>query len=114
MFLDALEGIRIAWRQEKNFRFHVYFALLTLAISWLLNVTAIEFTVICTVIGLVLTAETFNTALEELCDKFQPEHDPHIGRIKDLAAGAVFLATCTAVVVGCVIFIPHLLTAIGA
>jgi diacylglycerol kinase len=109
MFFDAWEGIRIAWRQEWNFRFHVVAACGTLALSWLLRITATEFLIVLGMIGLVLTAELFNTALEELCDKFQPEHDPHIGRIKDLSAGAVFVVAIVAGIVGCLIFIPHLL-----
>ena len=58
-------------------------------------------------IGFVLTAETFNTALEELCDKFQPEHDPHIAKIKDLAAAAVLVSSITALIVGLIIYVPY-------
>ena len=58
-------------------------------------------------IGFVLTAETFNTALEELCDKFQPTHDPHIGKIKDLAAAAVLVSSITALIVGLIIYVPY-------
>mgnify|MGYP001619999034 CR=1 FL=1 len=47
-------------------------------------------------------------ALEELCDKFQPTHDPHIGKIKDLAAAAVLIASFGAGVIGIILFVPHL------
>jgi len=60
-------------------------------------------------IGLVLTAELFNTALEEFCDMVKSEHDPHVAKIKDLAAAAVFIASWTALLLGAAIFIPHLL-----
>ncbi len=107
-FKYALTGIAIAWREEFNFRFDVVWAFLTLGLAWFLRLSETEFLVILFMIGFVLTAETFNTALEELCDKFQPTHDPHIGKIKDLAAGAVLISSITAFIVGCVIFIPHL------
>lgn len=106
----AFSGIVIAWREEFNFRFHVLFGLATLALAWIMHFSRIEFLIILGMIGLVLTAETFNTALEELCDKFQPTHDPHIAKIKDLAAGAVFIASITAFIVGCIIFIPHFIS----
>ena len=46
--------------------------------------------------------------LEELCDKFQPEHDPHIGKIKDLSAAAVLISSITALAIGLIIFLPYL------
>ena len=84
-------------------------AVLTLVCAYLLKVSNIEFLIIAAMIGFVLVAELFNTALEELCDKFQPTHDPHIAKIKDLAAAAVSAATITAIIVGLIIFIPHVM-----
>lgn len=109
MFFDAWNGLAIAW-EEKNFRIDVIAAILVLIASRIFGLSAFEFIVVVAMIGLVMTAEVFNTALEELCDKFQPEHDPHIGKIKDLAAAAVFLSSVAAFVVGCVVFLPHILS----
>ena len=106
----AIKGLAIAWSEEANFRFEVIWALLTLALAWTLQLSRFEFLIIIFMIGFVLAAEALNTALEELCDKFQPTQDPHIAKIKDLAAAAVLIASLTSVVVGCVIFIPHILT----
>lgn len=108
-FFDALAGIEYAWKEERNFRVHMIFGALTMLAAWLFQITAIEFLFVLTMIALVLMAEIFNTALEELCDKFQPEHDPHIGRIKDLSAGAVFITAAAALAIGCIIFLPHVL-----
>ena len=105
----AIKGVRIAWKEEANFRIHVIAALATLVLSWILNISRTEFTVILLTIGTVLTAEIFNTALEEFCDMVKSEHDPHIAKIKDLAAGAVFVSACFAFVVGLVIFLPRVL-----
>lgn len=104
----SFNGIRIAWREEYNFRFQIICTLIVLALSWALHISRIEFLIVLSMIGFVLTAETLNTSLEELCDKFQPTHDPHIAKIKDLAAGAVLIAASTSFIVGCVIFIPYL------
>jgi len=55
---------------------------------------------------MVLAAEAFNTALENLTDLVSPDHHPLAGKAKDLAAGAVLLtAMCTAIV-GTIIFLP--------
>jgi len=107
-FRYALAGIRLAWAGEMNFRIEVFCALLVLAFGWLVRLSPVEFAIVVAGIALVLTAEVINTALEELCDKFQPSHDPHIARIKDLAAAAVLLASLGALIIGIIIFIPHL------
>jgi diacylglycerol kinase len=104
----AMRGIQIAWREEFNFRFEVVSAFVAIGLSWFLGITAGEFIIVVVLIGFVLSAEAMNTAFEELCDKFQPTHDPHIAKIKDLAAAAVFIANVAALVAGCVIFIPYL------
>lgn len=57
-------------------------------------------------IGLVLSIEGLNTAVEKVADFIHPEFHERIGFIKDIAAGAVFFAAMTAIVIGCLIYIP--------
>ena len=59
-------------------------------------------------IGLVLTAESLNTAIEAICDFIQPNYDKKIGLIKDIAAGAVTFAAFTAIIIGAIIYLPKL------
>lgn len=105
----AFSGIVIAWREERNFRLQILFGILTIILAWLINISRTEFLIIIGMIGLVLASEVLNTALEELCDKFQPTHDPHIAKIKDLGAGAVLVSSTAAFIVGCIIFVPYLI-----
>ena len=105
----ALKGIGIAWREEFNFRVQTVFAVSAPVLGWYLGISTTEFLFVIFMVGFVLTAEIFNTALEELCDKFQPEHDPHIGKIKDLAAAAVLVSSITALIVGFIIYMPYVL-----
>lgn len=104
----AILGLRIAWRNEPHFRVHVIGALLVVILSFFFNISALEFAVLLLAAGFVMVAELFNTALEELCDKHTKEHDPHIARIKDLAAAAVFTSSIFAAVAGLAIFLPYL------
>lgn len=108
-FKYAFKGLEIAWREEFNFKVHLVLAITAPLLGWYLGISQTEFLVVILVIGLVMTAEILNTALEELCDKFQPEHDPHIGKIKDLAAAAVLISSITALIVGFVIYTPYVL-----
>ncbi|MBI4080131.1 diacylglycerol kinase family protein [Candidatus Kaiserbacteria bacterium] len=106
----ALNGIRIAWREELSFKIQIAAAALALFLGWFLAISPVEWAVVVLLIGFVLAAEAFNTALEEFCDMVKGDPDPHIGKIKDLAAGAVLIASIAALIVGLVIFLPKLLT----
>jgi len=49
----------------------------------------VDFLLILIVTGVMIAAEIFNTTIEAICDYLQPEHDPRIGKIKDMSASAV-------------------------
>lgn len=104
----AVIGIRVAWREGSNFKVALACAAAAVGAGAFLHISAIEYALVLLVIAFVLTAEIFNTALEELCDKFQPTHDPHIAKIKDLSAAAVLLSSIGAFVIGLIIFLPYL------
>ena len=60
-------------------------------------------------IGLVLSVEGLNTAVEKIADFIYPNYHERIGFIKDIAAGAVFFAAMTAIAVGLIIYVPYFL-----
>lgn len=57
-------------------------------------------------IGLVMSIEGLNTAVEKMADFIHPSYHERIGFIKDIAAGAVFFAAITAIAIGLIIYIP--------
>lgn len=73
------------------------------------EIDTIEWVAVITVIGLVVTTEMVNTAIEETINYVKPEIHPAAKKIKDIAAGAVLIASLTALIVGVVIFIPKIL-----
>ncbi len=60
-------------------------------------------------IGLVLSVEGLNTAVEKIADFVHPDFHQRIGFIKDIAAGAVFFAAITTIAIGLMIYLPKLL-----
>ena len=103
----ASTGLLLAWREESNFKIEVVCAVLAVALGVFVGISAVEFALVAIAISIVLAAEAFNTALEELCDKLETDHDPRIARIKDLAAAAVLIASAGAFAIGLFVFIPH-------
>lgn len=110
-FGHALKGLRVAWQEEAHFKFHVSAGCVALLASWAFHITTTELLFVLVMTAMVMSAEIFNAALEEICDKYTPEHDPHIGKIKDLAAAAVLVTSCVAFVVGAIIFLPYIIFA---
>lgn len=107
--IHGIRGLRLAWGEEASFRIEMFWGTLAVALSWFFGISAVEWLLVAAMIGFIFAAEIFNTALEEICDMVTLEHDPHIGKIKDLSAAAVLVSWITAFVVGCIIFIPYFL-----
>ncbi|WP_175620495.1 diacylglycerol kinase [Chryseobacterium schmidteae] len=59
-------------------------------------------------IGLILTAESLNTAIEKVCDFIHPEYHKKIGFIKDIASGAMTFAVTSVLIVLIIIYYPYL------
>ena len=106
----AWRAIGMLWREEYSFKVFTLCGALAIILSFVLNISRIEFLFVLLIIGAVLTAEALNTAIEELCDHVTPEQHPKIGKIKEIASGATLIAMCTAFVVGTIIFMPPLIS----
>jgi diacylglycerol kinase (ATP) len=72
------------------------------------NITATQWLFQVLAIGLVMSMEGLNTAIEKIADFIHPEYHERIGFIKDIAAGAVFFAAITAVIIGLIIYVPYI------
>lgn len=104
-FKNAFKGIAAAFITESHMRFHFVAAFFVLLFAYICEVTPAEWAVLILTIGSVFAAELINTAVEEACDLYSTEQNPHIGKIKDIAAGAVLVAAIAAVGVAVFVFI---------
>lgn len=95
----ALTGLRFAFTNEKSFRIQLSIAVLAYAALGILGATPLWWAIITLCISLVLSAEVFNTALEQFIDHIHPARHNLIGLAKDCAAGAVLIASILSIVV---------------
>jgi diacylglycerol kinase (ATP) len=107
-FNYAIEGIVYALRTQRNMRLHVTAALLVLGGSLLFRISRLEFIAILFAIVFVFVSELMNTAIEAAVDVATQSFDPIAKVAKDVAAGAVFIASINAVVVGYIVFFGRL------
>ncbi len=84
-------------------------ALLLIAAGFYFKISTTEWLFQTLAIGLVLSIEGLNTAVEKVADFIHPEYHERIGFIKDIAAGAVFFAALTAIAIGLIIYLPKIL-----
>jgi len=96
----AIEGILWAVKTQRHMLIHLIAAILVMVVGLVLHLTLYEFALLCLAITLVLFAELVNTALEVVVDLVSPEFHPLAQRAKDVAAGAVLLASVAALVLG--------------
>jgi diacylglycerol kinase len=99
----AGKGIMSLLRSENNFQFHFLAAVLVVISGFWLNISRVEWAILLIQIGLVFSAEAFNTAIEKVCDFISPDWNIEIGRIKDIAAAGVLIIAFEAVIVAILI-----------
>lgn len=108
-FSYTIKGLRFLFSNEYNARIHLIAAFFVIALGLYFTISSLEWIAILFCIAIVFCMETLNTAIEQLCNKVEREKDPIIGRVKDLAAGAVLVSALFAALIGLIIFIPKIM-----
>lgn len=109
-FAAAFRGIKLGIRGHSSFFVHFFFAALVLAAAVALDCDRVQWCLLIGCIGLVLTAELFNSALETLFRHLDAATRDRAWPALDIAAGAVLLASITASAVGLLILVPRLIS----
>jgi diacylglycerol kinase (ATP) len=105
----AMAGIRYVAATQHNAWMHATATVAVVLAGVALGIGMMDWLWLVFAMALVWTAETFNTALELLCDVVSPAHNPSIGKVKDIAAGAVLICAFAALVVGALVLGTHVL-----
>ena len=109
-FKNARKGMRIVLKSERNIRVHFIASVFVLILGFILKFSALKISVLLLAIGLVVSCEMLNSAIEFSLDAiFHNRYSKMVGMAKDISAGAVMFVTIIAVVIGGLIFIPELL-----
>lgn len=104
----AAKGAVLLLRTEDSIKVQFAIALAVTIAGFYFNISALEWTIQLITIALVMSIEGVNTAIEKMADFVHPDHHHRIGTIKDISAGAVFIAAFMAVIVGGIIYIPKI------
>ena len=110
---DCINGFKFININEDNFKREIFLGIIALLISYILKISKLEFIIIIIMIGLVLTCEVINTAIERLVDLVSPSYNKLAGEVKDIMAFAVLLMCIISLVIGAIIFIPKIISLQG-
>lgn len=103
-FDNAINGIIIAFKSQRNMKIHFLTAFLVLFFTIVFKLNKIETVIILICIGFVITAELINTAIENTIDLMAKDFEPKAKIAKDVAAGAVLVTALLALTIGYFLF----------
>lgn len=104
----ALRGAYFLLKTEASIQVQFTIVVILTILGFYFNISKVEWLFQLLAFGTVMSTEGINTAIEELANFIHPEKHKKIGLIKDISAGAVFIASLFAVIIGLIIYIPKI------
>ncbi|WP_456442184.1 diacylglycerol kinase [Psychroserpens sp.] len=104
----AFKGAAYLVKTESSIKIQVFIAIAVTIAGFYFDISKTEWLIQIGFIGLVMSSEGMNTAVEYISDFIHPDRHDSIGRIKDIAAGAVFIAATCATIAALIIYIPKI------
>lgn len=108
-FKYAIEGIITAIKMERNMKIHVCFTIAVIIAGFVFKIDLQQWMICLLCIGIVISLEMVNTAIEQIANTIDKKYDDKIKIIKDVAAGAVLVSAIISAIIGLMIFLPKLL-----
>lgn len=104
----AIKGAWLLLKYEPSIQVQFVISILVCIAGYYFEITRTEWMFQLMAIGMVMSTEGLNTAIEAIADFIHPDYHSKIGHIKDVAAGAVFIAAFIAVIIAAFIYLPYL------
>ena len=108
-FKYAFQGLHFAVKTETNWIIGVIEATIVILVSFYLNISSSDWVLVILIIGIVLSSELCNSAIEAIVDSFVDRQHPKAKIAKDFAAGQSVICILAAAVAGMIIFWPYVI-----
>lgn len=102
----ALQGIKQFFFCDRNAKIQIVMGVTAIVLGFTVSLSSFQWMLVLFCIGLVISLEMINSAIERYCDLITTDFHPGIKIIKDVAAGAVLVASLMSLIIGLIIFIP--------
>lgn len=104
----TFNGAFLLLKTEHSIMIQSFIGLVFIALGFYFKITKLEWMLQILGFGLILTAESLNTAVEKLCDFVHPDYHKKIGFVKDIASGAMTFAVISVLILLTIIYYPYL------
>lgn len=104
----AFQGAVEFFSSQRNAKIQTVMGIAAISLGFIVSITPYQWLLVLFCIGLVISLEMINSAIEIFCDMVTTDFHPRIKVIKDVAAGAVLVASIASLIIGLIIFIPAL------
>lgn len=107
-FKYAFHGFTAAVKTETNWRIGIFESIIVVFAAFYLDISLLDWTLVVIIIGVVLSSELCNSAIEAIVDSFVDKTHPKAKIAKDFAAGQSVITVLAAAVAGTIIFWPYI------
>ncbi len=109
----SIDGLKYAYKYEQSMLIHVFATILAVTLGLICHISLTEWAFIAIAIGIVLAGELINTAIEAVVDLVTLEIHPLAKIAKDCGSAATFVLSIIAAIIGCLVYIPHIIEMLG-
>lgn len=106
--INSLNGLKASYKSEQSLYIHLLASITLIILSIIFKITLIEWLVIIAIIGITLSVELVNTAIESTVDLVTKEYHPLAKKAKDIASAAEFVLAITSTVTSLIIFVSRI------
>ena len=107
-FVNAGKGVKYVFKHEQNFRIQIFISILVILLAWFVDVSRAEWVLLILIMLAIMSLELINSAVEKFSDVIKPRLSDQVKIIKDIMAAVVLLASLGSIIIGLIIFWPHL------
>ena len=106
---NSLNGIRCYAKDGKSILIFIMGVILEIIMGIIYKISGLEWILIVCILGIILSVELINTAIEATCDAISKEYNPLIKIAKDCGSGATFVVFVVAIILNIIIFLPKII-----
>ena len=105
----SIDGLLYSYKNEKSLWMHGLCSIVDICLGIIFKISLVQWSMILISLGVILSIELLNTAIEAVVDMVTLEYHPLAKIAKDCGSAATFIAVLIAIVLNCFIFIPKIL-----
>ena len=105
----SLNGIKAYMDEGKSFLIYSFCAIVEIILGFVFHINGLEWILIICMLGIILSVELLNTAIESVCDLVTKEYNPFVKIAKDCGSGATFIIFVVMLILNVIIFSPKII-----